>query len=225
MSPARQEALTAMLAHVLALPAVQELQPDRRLSRVHYDWLEAGDRAQRTVARLSEQLRRYLDDRAWLENRRIMQLLRDIEHHALALRQTPPEGPVMELDDQAPAVELPTERPLFSPPFKARIPDAGLLDGDGDVAADLLFSQPYVDKSRLEANVRRALQTRRQVTLAQLVVEHPLEQGLAELVGYMSIAAESAKASIDDEHVETLVWTDPVRGPRKASLPLVLFTR
>jgi hypothetical protein len=70
MSPSRQDELTARLAAVFALPAVQELTPDRRLLRVHYDWLEAGEVAQRTVARLSEQLRRYLDDRAFLENRR-----------------------------------------------------------------------------------------------------------------------------------------------------------
>ena len=31
------------------------LNPDPRLKRVHYDWLAAGELAQRTVARLSEQ--------------------------------------------------------------------------------------------------------------------------------------------------------------------------
>jgi hypothetical protein len=36
---------------------------------VHHDWLEAGEHTQRTVAQLSQQLRRFLDDRAFLENR------------------------------------------------------------------------------------------------------------------------------------------------------------
>ena len=73
MSPARQEEFSALLQVVFALKEVDALAPDRRLMRIHYDWLEAGEVAQRTVARLSEQLRRYLDDQAWLENRRIMQ--------------------------------------------------------------------------------------------------------------------------------------------------------
>ncbi|MDH6156521.1 hypothetical protein H4V96_000623 [Janthinobacterium sp. CG_23.4] len=79
MSPSRQDELTALLNAVMALDPVRELAPDGRLLRIHYDWLEAGEVTQRTVARLSEQLRRYLDDQAWLENRRIMQLIRDIE--------------------------------------------------------------------------------------------------------------------------------------------------
>ena len=86
MSPARQEELSAMLEAVFALEPVRPLAPDRRLRRIHYDWLGAGEVAQRTVARLSEQLRRYLDDQAWLENRRIMQLIRGVEQNALAVR-------------------------------------------------------------------------------------------------------------------------------------------
>ncbi len=55
------------------------LKPDARTRRVHYDWLEAGEHTQRTVAQLSQQLRRFLDDQAWLENRRIMDILHGIE--------------------------------------------------------------------------------------------------------------------------------------------------
>lgn len=75
MSPARQEELSALLEAAFAMEAVQALEPDGRLLRIHYDWLEAGEIAQRTVARLSEQLRRYLDDQVLLENRRIMDLI------------------------------------------------------------------------------------------------------------------------------------------------------
>lgn len=59
MSPDRQDELTRLIEMVLALPAVAALSPDVRLRRIHHDWLEAGDLAQRTVARLSRQLRRY----------------------------------------------------------------------------------------------------------------------------------------------------------------------
>jgi hypothetical protein len=62
------------------------------LKRVHYDWLAAGEHAQRTVAQLSQQLRRFLDDQALLENRRIMEILRVIEAQALTVRDTAPAG-------------------------------------------------------------------------------------------------------------------------------------
>lgn len=225
MSPARQEELTELLAAVFELEPVRELEPDRRLMRVHYDWLEAGEHTQRTVARLSQQLRRYLDDRAWQENRRIMQILREIEVKALAVREAPPEGLFMELNEGAPALEFAMERPLFSPPVKPVIDEQALQRGEEDVAADALFDQVYVDKARLAGQIRRVLQTRRQVALNELVAEYPLEQGLAELVAYLALASEDRKALIDDERTQTVRWTDHHGQGRQATLPLVIFTR
>jgi hypothetical protein len=225
MSPSRQEELTTLLEKVFALPPVQELEPDRRLLRIHYDWLEAGESAQRTIARVSAQLRRYLDDQVWLENRRIMRLIRGVEHHALALRANPPTGAVMEIDEALVDVELPMERPLFSPPFKAKIANAEILPGEDDVSADALFEQSHVDKARLLSHIRSALQTRQQVSLAEVVDAHPIEQGLAELVAYLSLAVDDDKALIDDSRNQTMSWVDPTRGPRTATMPLVVFTR
>jgi flagellar motility protein MotE (MotC chaperone) len=42
MSQSRQEELSQLLEQVLSLPPVVEMQPESRLRRVHYDWLEAG---------------------------------------------------------------------------------------------------------------------------------------------------------------------------------------
>ena len=95
MSQSRQEELSRLLEQVLTLPPVVAMQPEPRLRRVHYDWLEAGEHTQRTVARLSQQLRRFLDDQAWLENRRIMDILHNIEAGALAVREAPPTGDFM----------------------------------------------------------------------------------------------------------------------------------
>jgi Protein of unknown function (DUF3375) len=61
MSSQRQEELSHLLLQVLSLPAVAELKPDGRTKRVHYDWLEAGEHTQRTVAQLSQQLRETLN--------------------------------------------------------------------------------------------------------------------------------------------------------------------
>jgi hypothetical protein len=225
MSPERQEELSSLLERVWALEPVQELQPDRRLLRVHYDWLSAGEVAQRTVARLSAQLRRYLDDQVWLENRRIMQVIREVEQHALALRESAPDGPFTTIDEACPEVVLPMDRPLFRPPLRPRISDEVLRVGDAAVAADALFEQVYVDKARLEALIRRALQTRSQISLAELLELHPLEQGLAELVTYFSLAADSDTAVIDDSRSHVVTFVDAAARRREATFPVVIFTR
>lgn len=139
MSAARQEELTSLLSAVFALEEVMALEPDRRLMRIHYDWLEAGEVAQRTVARLSGQLRRYLDDQAWLENRRIMQIIRHVEQHALAARDRTPKDVFMELDEFGPTVGLIMDRLLFTPPFRLKLTQQIITEGDQSIAADALF--------------------------------------------------------------------------------------
>lgn len=225
MSPARQEELGELLQRVLELEPVRDLGPDQRLSRIHYDWLEAGEATQRTVARLSEQLRRYLDDQAWLENRRIMQLIHEIEQHALAVREQPPRESLMSMDEPAPTVQLPMERPLFRPPVKPRIEQQVLEEGSGDLDPEVLFHQFHVDREVLRSRLRRALQTREQISLATLLEQDPLEKGLAELVAWLGLAADHEGASIDDSREDAVVWHDPDGRERRARIPEVIFTR
>ena len=224
MSPARQDELSTLLERVMQLGPIRELEPDGRLRRIHYDWLEAGEVTQRTVARLSEQLRRYIDDQAWLENRRIMELIRGVEQKALALRGRVPDGAFAHIDEPAPDIGLPMERLLYTPPFKADIRNVAIEDPAELIATDALFEQVHVDQARLLSNIRRALQTRQQVSLATLVAERPIEQGLAEIATYLKLATQEVSAVIDDERTEQVSWVDDAGRPRQASLPLVIFT-
>jgi hypothetical protein len=229
MSSRRQEELSALLERILSLGPVAELKPDQRTRRVHYDWLEAGEHTQRTVAQLSQQLRRFLDDQAWLENRRIMDILHGIESKALALRATPPSGELMSVADTAASIELPMERPLYSPPLKPLIANVALEAGDADVDAAALFSQVVVDKAQLLRHIRHALQDRAQITLRELCETQPLQHGLAELVSYLQLAGDSFKTTVDEGTTDLIVWqgeaADGSLQCKRASLPRVIFVR
>jgi flagellar motility protein MotE (MotC chaperone) len=225
MSPARQEELSALLEKVFTLNAIGSLNADPRLKRIHYDWMEAGEYTQRTVAKLSQQLRRYLDDQAYLENKRIMQLLQEIEASALAVRDEMPKGAFMEMDEVGPTIQLPMERPLFSPPVKPVIA-AEVLNGEGaEIAVDALFEQVIVDQARLRANIRRLLQSRNQVTLRDVLHEHPVENGLAEVVAYLIIACADARAIFDENEPEQIFWLDGMGRSVSARLPRLIFSR
>jgi flagellar motility protein MotE (MotC chaperone) len=223
MSQNRQEELSRLLEQVLALPPIQEMTPDARLQRVHYDWLEAGEHTQRTVARLSQQLRRFLDDQAWLENRRIMDILHDVEAQALAVRETPPKGTFMELEDTAAAIDLPLERPLYRPPVKPVIADVELETGDAEIDTAALYAQVVVDRAELARNVRQALQARPQVDLSEIISIHPLRHGLAELVAYLQLAGDWPHAVVDEESPELVEWQTADGTVRRARLPRVIF--
>lgn len=224
MSPTRQDELSALLAKVLELEPVRALAPDGRMQRIHYDWLEAGEVTQRTVARLSEQLRRYLDDQAWLENRRIMQLMRGIEQKALALRGQIDEAAFMQIDEPAPALALPMDRLLYTPPFKPKITHQVIDDEAGPIPADALYGQVYVDQLALMSNIRRALQASRQVSLGAVAAAYPIQQGLAELATYLKLATHDLQSAIDDERTEVIEWVDAAGTLRKATVPLIIYT-
>jgi Protein of unknown function (DUF3375) len=229
MSSRRQEELSTLLDRVLSLSAIIELKPDARTRRVHYDWLEAGEHTQRTVAQLSQQLRRFLDDQAWLENRRIMDILHGIEAKALALRESQPAGAVMTVADTAADIELPMERPLHTPTLKTVIADMALETGDVDVDASALYSQVVIDSALLARHIRHALQDRSHITLSELCEMQPLQHGLAELVAYMQLAGNTFKAVVDEETTDVIVWrgigAHGQEQDKQASLPRVVFVR
>lgn len=229
LSSRRQEELGTLLDQVLSLPAVASLQPDPRTRRIHYDWLEAGEHTQRTVAQLSQQLRRFLDDKAWLENRRIMDLLHSIESQALALRDEPPSGEVMTIAQMRAEIELTMERPLFTPAIKAVISQLTLDDSDDPVDPSALFDQVVVDKSRLARHIRHALNGQPQISLRQLVASQPLQQGLAELIAYLQIGCEGFELVVDEAVTDPIEWLVTSEAGeqlmRCAQLPRVLFVR
>lgn len=225
MSQSRQEELSRLLEQVLSLPPIAAMSPEARLRRVHYDWLEAGEHTQRTVARLSEQLRRFLDDQAWLENRRIMDILHDIETHALAVRENMPKGDFVSLAEASATIELPLERPLFRPPVKPLLADVALDAGDAEVDLSALYSQVVVDRVELARNIRLELQDRGQVSLGDVIARHPLRHGLAELVAYLHLAGEWPGTAVDDEHHEHVSWRADTGAVRKATLPRIILLR
>ncbi len=236
MSPERQEQFSEMLEKVLQLPAIEELNPDKRTRRIHYDWLEAGEHTQRTVAQLSQQLRRFLDDQAWLENRRIMDILRGIENKSLEMRDdllsTRTTQNFMLMDELCVSINLPMEKPLYKAPVKLKLADIQLQEGDERIDASALFSQVVVDKIAIARHIRQSLQNKAQVTLSELCRSRPLQLGLAELLAYLELGGEQAagrqlKMVVDETVEEYLEWqTEMETGEtiyRKVRLPRIIF--
>jgi hypothetical protein len=229
MSSHRQEEVTALLDRVLKLSAVSGLKPDTRICRVHYDWLDAGEHTQRTIADLSKQLRRFLDDQAWLENRRIMDILRGIEAKALAIRESAPTSEIMTIFDTAADIELPMERPLYVPTTRPNILELALGCEQPDIDATALFSQVLIDKRVLSSNIRHALQSRSQISLPELCEIYPLKYGLAELITYLQLSSDAFKSAVDEAYSDVIVWQgvsiDGQRCVKGARLPRVIFVR
>ena len=220
LSQARQEEL-ALLDRVHSLAGIAER--DARLRHIHYDWLDAAERTQATVRQLSEQLRRFLDDQVWFENRRVIDILRSIESRALQLRETGNVPVSLELDAPSPALRLPLERPLYVPVKKARLSSDTVRDADEETDPAVLFEQVYVDPEPLRGGVRQALRRQPQVGLAELVAQYPLKQGAAELVTYLSLQDEAFAIVYDERQRDEITWSAADGRERTATLPRVTY--
>jgi hypothetical protein len=204
LSETRQDELVDLLARV---ERVEQVEADRRLRTIHHDWSEAAERTQRTVRQISEQLRRFLDDQVWLENRRVLNLARAVEAAALACRQTPP---TLGLDVDVPGVDinLPFERPLFDARPATRVDSLLDPDADDDVDMTALFGQTFIDQARLADNVRSAIPEGGSVLLSDIVRMYPIEQGAAEVVGYLALSDDDIEVTLDENDETVLEYVD-----------------
>jgi hypothetical protein len=223
LSPDRQAEFVDLLSKVHVLDGIGE--PDQRLLRVHHAWLDAGERAQATVRLLSEQLRRFLDDEVWLENRRVMDILHDIETTAVMLRDVRSPDVTCEIDATVPTVVLPIERPLYRPVDKVPLDSDGIVEADDELDPAVLFEQVFVDRERLSGTIHAELAGRTQVGLADVVARNPIEQGLAELVTYLSLDDDTFDVVFDESVHENVEWRDEQDQVRRARIPRVTYAR
>jgi hypothetical protein len=222
LSYQKQSELTQLLER---LRGIEELEhQDDRLSRIHFDWIDACERTQATVRLLSDQLRRFLDDQVWLENRRVFDLLRSIESKALRVRGISNPADCTELDDTPLAVNLPMERPLFHRTVQTPLDSESIEHGSNDFDSSVMMNQLYVDRDVLIQRVLHSLGRHEQVGLRAVITGRPLEQGLAELVGYLSLNEPGLSVIFDDECRERIEWNTRDVA-RTADLPRVIFSR
>ena len=202
----QQDDLRETLERVENTPAVKALVQEHSLADIHHEWVQAAAAVQKTLAQLTAQIRRYVDEDYLREERSIYQLIGRIESKAVDRRNEMPQGVFMEIDI-LPKVQLPMERRLFAPPKKTRLDSPELVAGDGSHGSiEAIFHQVVVDKEKLKANVQACLQERAEVTLAEVLAVYPLEHGLAELLGYMVLASKEQAAAFAEDKLEHIVF-------------------
>ena len=225
MSSTSQEDFADTLERVLQLKPVQEMGTGVDSRNIHQNWVRAGAHVQETVAMLSQQLRHYVDENYIAEERRINQILREIESKALSIRNSPPSQWHFEIDGAKPEISLPMDRPLYTPRTRVEITDDIIDAGVEDFSAESLFTQVYVDKEKLYHQIEYLLQTQDITTIAQITAHYPLKLGLSELITYMIIADESYSDTCHTGDMEEVFWEDEEGVVRVARIPKIIFKR
>ncbi len=205
MSQSKQEELNELIETVLELPQLRELKEENTIGRLKVNLVEAGDKVNKTNSIIIEQLRKYLDDRLFIENRRIMDIINSIETKAVGLKYNPPNKKNFSEVDNKIKLDFTLDRPLFNPPKVLELKNTDFNEGKAEISTNSLYNQLYINPDELRLRIREMLKHRSKVTLKEVTERYPIEKGMAEVITYFSLATRSETAIINEENNETII--------------------
>jgi hypothetical protein len=226
-SPERQDRwreLIRLVYHTEAIdPSVRE---NRFLERLPRRLLVEGERVVRSNERMAATLRRALETAATGEDKRLRDLIREVQTLALASRTTPPPEDAF-FDLAAPPAPFTSfGRPFWQPEAAGRFAGelrfgAGVLDWD---MVERFRSLVDLNLTRLRDHVRTCLLAADSVLLSQVIERFPPHDGILEVVGYLVVATEDGQHYVPgDQYADVQLGYDG--SLERWRVPEVLFSR
>jgi hypothetical protein len=205
----KEEEFEQDLKYICSLPEISKINNDDFMVRLKTHLLDAGSKVNHTRGELNEQLSRFLDEKTFIENRRVQELLVEIKSIAMKIKNQPPNDKnFFTIDENKPNIQLIMDRPLWKDSGNLSIAEEDFEIGLGNMEdSDALFSQHYIDYDLLRTNIFQILEKSSQVSLKEISVEYPMSKGISEIVGYFSIGNKyfnEGKALIDEETIEEI---------------------
>ena len=227
-SPERQQRWRELIRQVYQLEGIDSaLRANRLLAGLSSRLLVEGERVVRSNERMAATLRRALESAATGEDRRIRELIREIQQLALTCRNSPPADDNF-FDLASPADVFGSFSRTFWQP-----------EASGHVRGNLTFDTARLDPqalerfrgladlnlARLREHVRTCLVAGDSVLLSQVVQRFPPREGILEVVGYLVVAIQDSQHYVaDDQFVD--IEIPAIKGGSECwRVPEVLFTR
>jgi hypothetical protein len=83
-----------------------------------------------------------------------------------------------------------------------------------------------LDKQDIQNKIKALLKDKSEISLADILKIHPVENGLAEIITYVSIASRNQKHRIDADKKVAVAWmNEEEKAEKKIMLPNVVFVR
>jgi hypothetical protein len=221
----KNEKLSFMLEQLYLLEEIKKFDEDERLKTLKFDLLSNANKIAKVSSKLIEQLRRFLDDKVWVENRKILELCRQIEKKAIEIKTDPPtKRDMLFLPDAKVQIESVFEKSLYSVKKKNDF-NAEIKEEDIDIDLDSFYDLFFVDEEKLKSNINYFLQINQQCTLCEVIDKFPIKKGISELVSYLSIAKNSKNSIVEIEKKEIIEIEDEHKNKKLLKVPKIIFTR
>ncbi len=232
MSESKQRELKETIAAVYELDALRSLTKNQGfLRRIVRNLLNSADHIVESNRRLTEKLRQMLDERNMRENRRVADLIVEVQRLSTQIASSAIDEKRFWTIEGAPDISLVMERPLH-PLEESEVPtfaEVNFSEADDDeleAELDELAQQFYVDELVLAERIDKALEDRAKIALTELIALYPVTKGLPEVVGYLSLATRSEQHSISSSTIDLLTIEGVEADTHlKLKLPQVVFYR
>jgi hypothetical protein len=226
-SPERQERWRMLVRQVYQLEGIdQSLRANRLIEKLSSRLLVEGERVVRSNERMAATLRRALESVSSGEDRRMRELVRDIQQLALACRNAQPSDDSFYDLAGPPEVFGTFSRTFWQPEATGRAAGPFIFeDGTVDLAAIERFrALPHLNLTRLRDQIKLCLISDDVILLSELLRRFPPSQGILEVAGYLVIAVQTSHHYVSKEQV---VVEMPVMngGSESWRVPEVLFGR
>ena len=221
----RSDKLSELIENLYSIESVKSLDGERKLSNLKFTLLKNGEKVFNVSSKLIEQLRRFLDDRVWMENRRILDLAKSIEQCALEIKEDAPKAKnFMSIAGYKAEINSIFSKSLYEPK-KAQEFQRELVEEDVTLDMESFYNLFYIDEEILAQNIQKKLLNASQVKLSEVLDSFPITKGIAELVGYISLAKKSENVMMDESSVEFIEISDENGVSKRVKLPKIIFVR
>ncbi|MBN2824326.1 MAG: DUF3375 family protein, partial [Campylobacterales bacterium] len=221
----KSEKFSQMLDNLYQNEIIKAFDKEQSLRGLKYELLKNAQKVSSVSSSLIEQLRRYIDDRVWMENRRILELCKSIEKRALSIKENIPKSKnFYAIKGQKASIESVFEKPLYE--LKTKHDFVVNLEQKGSsIDIDSLYQQFFIDEEELHANIKKILLHQPQCSLEDISKAFGIKKGVAEVIGYLSIAKNSDNALIDNDRLVTLQIKDSNENIKSVKMPKVVFVK
>jgi len=153
----KNEKLEKMLENLYKLETIKVFDRDESLKHLKYDLLKSGEKVYKVSAKLIEQLRRFIDDRVWIENRRVLELCKKIEKSAIEIKQIEPTQRVFfKIKGDRVKIDSIGLKKLYVPKTKEVFKNEQ-VDSEIEVDMDSFYNLFFVDEEALRQHVASLL--------------------------------------------------------------------
>ena len=179
--------------------------------------------------RLATKIRQMLDESSLQENRRVAELIVEIQSLALKINNSSSVKTDSLMLEGEPELNLFMDRPLHS--LQKPISPSLSIDLDSpeinvDLDLNQIYNQVYVDEILLREQIRQILVAREEITLSELIDLHPITKGLTEIVAYIEIAKQEDYHSVNKTKLESInIDSLELESRLLLRIPQIIFRR